>query len=339
MGKAKGPSRSSAAVVCIDRNRRIVSCNSAALQLFGRRGRPLKGRCIDEVLSGMDFRVRPGRLTQRLPARAGPVRVSVSSSLLRVRGCFYKVLVITRVRARRAANEEQRLSSLIAHDLRAALGAVAMALDVLRTTYSPSKESYARTADDASAAIRFMDHLVEDLVQTARGDAHQLPLHRQAIRPRNLLEEALGGIGPLLRDRVVAVQCPERLPYVEADPHRITQVVANLLNNAARVTQSADLSISVHREKAHVRFSVVDGGPGLPPSAIAVLSGLPTAAPPQTRRGLGLLIARTIVEAHGGRIWADTVPSGGGRVSFTLPLAAQVTATPTVERALRGRTT
>jgi signal transduction histidine kinase len=240
-----------------------------------------------------------------------------------VRGALFRVLVITKFRVRQRALQDQKLSALIAHDLRAALGAVAMAMDVLRATHSSAGNNYQRTAEEAQAALKFMDLLVEDLVQASQTDATTLSLTKQTLRPRQLLDLALPCVLPLVRHRALGILCSEKLPAVEADPHRFTQVLANLLSNAVRVSPAdADLCIRVRRGAGGICFSVFDGGPGLPPSAVALLSGNPPATPPHTRRGLGLSIARSIIEAHSGKIWAESSADRGGGVSFTLPVAS-----------------
>lgn len=318
-------SRSGAAIICIDGKRRVVSANRAAEGMFSLKAGELKGRSIEKLLSGIRFKGNEPLPLQRLPLLAGATPVQVSSTVLRIRGALFRVLVLTHFRARQSARQDQKLSALIAHDLRAALGAVALAMDVLRSTHSAAGDNYSRTAQEAAAALRFMDQLVEDLVQTSQTDDKTLSLNKRTMNPRALLDLALESVRPLVRHKALGVHCPEKLPSVHADPHRFTQVLANLLNNAARASDpNADISIRVRRARNEICFCVVDGGPGLPASAIEMLSGRAPSTSPQTRRGLGLSIARSIVEAHSGRIWADTIPGGGGgRVSFTLPVSSR----------------
>jgi two-component system phosphate regulon sensor histidine kinase PhoR len=123
----------------------------------------------------------------------------------------------------------------------------------------------------------------------------------------------------------LAVDCPADLPAVRADAERIEQVLINLLHNAVKFTPSGgEIEVSARKEGGWVQFSVRDTGVGIQPEDLPRVFERFYKAD-QSRSGggtgLGLSIARHTVEAHGGRIWAESLPGKGSTFSFTLPLA------------------
>jgi len=108
------------------------------------------------------------------------------------------------------------------------------------------------------------------------------------------------------------------------DQERILQVVANLVSNALRFTPAGgNVTILGEREGANVRLSVADTGSGIPEGALeSIFERFSQAGRPKDRRGglgLGLYISRCIIEAHGGRIWAESPPGAGAKLSLKLP--------------------
>jgi signal transduction histidine kinase len=122
------------------------------------------------------------------------------------------------------------------------------------------------------------------------------------------------------------MEIADDLPPVRVDPGRMAQVLGNLLDNALRHTpEGGQVAVRAARGDGGVVVSVSDTGPGVPPDHLLHLfdrfwRGDPSRSRRTGGSGLGLAIARRIVEAHGGRIWAELVPEGGLRVSFRLPV-------------------
>ena len=118
----------------------------------------------------------------------------------------------------------------------------------------------------------------------------------------------------------------EDLPEVDVDPDRIAQVLHNLLSNALRVTpKRGRIVLSARAKEAVVTVSVSDSGPGIPPDDLERIFERFYRTDKSRHRhkggsGLGLAIARSVVEAHGGRIWAQSPPGQGAMISFSLPI-------------------
>jgi signal transduction histidine kinase len=122
-----------------------------------------------------------------------------------------------------------------------------------------------------------------------------------------------------------AVEIPDELPLVNADPDRIMQVIINLVSNAVKFTQQGTISICARNEASEVVVDVVDQGIGIAISDQALLFekfsqvGDTLTAKPQGT-GLGLAISKEIIEHHGGRIWLESRPGKGSKFSFALPV-------------------
>ena len=172
-----------------------------------------------------------------------------------------------------------------------------------------------------------MSGLITDLLDMARIDAGELPVAPAPSDPVSLVDQArtafLSGGG---RDNVLVDLEPD-LPLVMADRRRVVQVLGNLLSNAARHSpEYSAIRLSVVRERTHAAFSVADDGAGFSAELLPQLFRKFSRLGGNDREaglagsGLGLAICRGIVEAHGGRIWAESDgPGRGARFTFTLP--------------------
>jgi two-component system sensor histidine kinase KdpD len=143
----------------------------------------------------------------------------------------------------------------------------------------------------------------------------------------HVLEEVIGcalaQLDAQLRDHPVSIDLPTDLPLVRIDALLLERVVINLLENSMKYTPPGTrLEISGRVDDQELLVSVADRGPGLPPGEEErIFEKFYQVAPGSARgAGLGLTICRSIIEAHGGRIWAASRPEGGAVFSFTIPL-------------------
>jgi signal transduction histidine kinase len=183
-----------------------------------------------------------------------------------------------------------------------------------------------RHVDNIRSLAEQMQRLRQDLLDVALLEAGQLSIERGPVDPATLVEESLGRYATLAAEKSVNLesQLPVGLPRVLADETRLLQVFANLLTNAIKFTP-AEGTVILRAEMAEqeVRFLVIDTGPGIPHENLEHLfdrfwttrKGNPHGA------GLGLAIARGIVEAHGGLILAKSKIGEGSTFSFTVPTA------------------
>ncbi len=222
----------------------------------------------------------------------------------------------------RLFDSRRELVAWASHDLRTPIAALQAMLEAVEdglaepTHYLPAMQDQVRT----------LGRLVDDLFELARIDAGALTLELREAELAALVHSCVQGIEAEALARGVRLET--RLfagAKARCEPEKVERVLYNLLTNALRHTPS-DGSIAVHVEhrRETVLVSVEDSGDGIAPEDAPRIferfwRGDPSATPGS---GLGLAIARGLVEAHGGRIWAERRPEGGTRVSFTLQAAA-----------------
>jgi signal transduction histidine kinase len=141
-----------------------------------------------------------------------------------------------------------------------------------------------------------------------------------------LVTEAVEMLRPLAASSAIelTLEAAPELPHVSADPHRIQQVLSNLIGNAIKFTpRGGRITVSTEPVAGELRVAVSDTGPGIPAEQLPHIFGHFWQGAHTDRRGvgLGLSIAKGIVEAHGGRIWVESIVGEGSRFVFTLPVA------------------
>ncbi|MFG6416548.1 DUF4118 domain-containing protein [Roseateles sp. DC23W] len=212
------------------------------------------------------------------------------------------------------------LLTAISHDLRTPLAALVGLADALRLT--PLNGSQADVADAMRRSALRMSALVGNLLDMARLQSGTVQLNRQWLPLQEVVGSALAGLDEVLAGREVVVTLSPELPLVALDAVLIERVLVNLLENAAKYASGA-IRISASTAGRHIEIDVADNGPGFPAGREAQLfdkfeRGDRESATPGV--GLGLAIAKAIVEAHGGRISAHNPAAGGACVRIELPL-------------------
>ncbi|MGD0115652.1 MAG: HAMP domain-containing sensor histidine kinase [Dehalococcoidia bacterium] len=185
-----------------------------------------------------------------------------------------------------------------------------------------SQEAF-QTIDEAADKLR---DLVDNLLDITRVEAGTLSINREPFDFRQVIDEATRYLAYTGDRHEVRVAVAKRLPRVEGDKRRIGQVLSNLLSNAAKFSdESAPIDVSALKNGTHVQIEVRDSGLGIPPERMGDLFQKFSQIHPGMKHkgtGLGLAICKGIVEAHGGRIWAESNGDGkGSAFLFTLPVA------------------
>ena len=221
---------------------------------------------------------------------------------------------------------------MVGHELRTPLttviGAAAAALDPSTTVDTAELIQFFRIIDEQASRMR---RLINDLLDLTRIDAGLLSITPQPVDVEALVEEARSIFLRSGARNDVEVDLPPGLPRVNADGQRMLQVLNNLLSNASRNSpgQSA-IRVSASVEDVYVAVSVSDQGRGINAHQLPHLFERSSLTDRENRtqgNGLGLAICKGIVEAHGGRIWADSAGEGlGARFTFTIPTADETVA-------------
>jgi signal transduction histidine kinase len=170
--------------------------------------------------------------------------------------------------------------------------------------------------------------LVGDLRDLSLAEAGELRLEKQLTDIRDAIRQTVTVIEPRLASKriVLTVTLPDDPVLVEIDPQRIQQVLLNILSNAERYTpEGGQITLSAVKLNAEVRVSVTDSGPGIAPEDLPYVferfwRGDRSRSRATGGTGLGLAIAKQFVEAHGGRIWAESTPGKGSTFAFSLPI-------------------
>lgn len=181
---------------------------------------------------------------------------------------------------------------------------------------------------------RLLSRLVDDLRDLALADAGQLSLNLRPVDMARLIHDTLDTLTLAAEAQQVALAAdvPDTLPLVQADPDRIAQVLRNLLVNALRHTPAGgSVTATATLAGDAVEIAIADTGEGIAPEDLPhVFERFWRSDPSRARThslsngtGLGLPIAQSLVEAHGGRIWVESVPGNGAVFRFTLPLAGR----------------
>jgi len=216
------------------------------------------------------------------------------------------------------------LLSSVSHDLRTPLAAITGAVSTIleggaRLDDGTRHELLESVRDEAER----LNRLVQNLLEMTRLESGALQLRREWHPLEEVVGAALSRLGARLTGRRVSTRVPPELPLVAIDDVLIEQVLINLLDNALKYTPAGvPIEIIATAGEANVTVEVADHGPGLPPGKEdAVFEKFYRVDPVGARgAGLGLAITRGIVQAHGGRIWAQNLPGGGVAFLFTLPL-------------------
>ena len=225
---------------------------------------------------------------------------------------------------RLADSEEQRRRFLadVTHELRTPLAVLQSGVEAQLDGIHPRDDRHLTSLLEET---QLLGRLVEDLHTLALADAGRLSLHHERTHPAALVDDAVESFAPLAARGGVTITAsisPD-LPALDVDATRIRQVLANLVANALRhAPEGSDVRVTAEHDGGDVRFTVDDSGPGFPADQLDSVFERFTRAVDSRGSGLGLSIARDLVQAHGGTIAVGNRDSGGAYATFTLPTAA-----------------
>jgi signal transduction histidine kinase len=226
----------------------------------------------------------------------------------------------------RAEKLRQDMVADVAHELRTPLSNIQGYLEALRDgVVKPDKEAIRSLYEEAS----LLSQLVDDLQELSLAEAGELKVVCQAEDVGELIRQAVAAVEAQKRAKEVslAVELPDRLPLVKIDSRRIGEVLRNLLENAVAHTGKGDtITVAARQLDRLIEISVTDTGEGIPAKELPnIFERFYRVDKSRARAtggsGLGLTIARRLVEAHGGRIEVQSESGKGSRFAFTVPVA------------------
>lgn len=351
------------AVIAVDDEQRIIFFNEGAERIFGWSADEVGGEYL-EILLPTRFRLAHrghvhgfgeahGRARlmgerqqisglrksgEEFPAEAAIERIEIGG-----RNVYAAVLrdISARQRAEdllhQAIEARDDMMGIVSHDLRNPANAVKM---LARSIVEG--ESGRAIPDDVRERVEVirqaaeqMDALIQDLLDITRLEAGRLVVTPRDVELSALIARSVEAIRPLAEAGGVTLSTAiPALPMLRVDPDRVTQILSNVIGNAIKFTPAGGAVALRARVVDHsVEIAVADNGEGISAAQLPrvfdrFFQASLTSRAPRHGAGLGLPIARGIVEAHGGRIWVESSPGAGTTVFFTLPLQAEESPTP-----------
>jgi PAS domain S-box-containing protein len=229
--------------------------------------------------------------------------------------------------ARRAIKSREDVLAVVSHDLKNPVTVIGLVAKMLSRSGELETAQVAEYSKKIERAVDKMLQLISDISDTSKMENGTFSVAPQAEALKNLILPAIDGMRPLAeaKQQTIEYHIESNLPEVAADGSRVEQVLSNLLSNAIKFSrQGCKIVVSARREQGNgIVVCVSDEGPGIPRENLSKVFDRYWQSE-ETKRagvGLGLAIAKGIVEAHGGKIWANSELGKGSSFFFTLPLA------------------
>ena len=266
-----------------------------------------------------------GQLSSRL--EKGEIQSEVQKEqLVRVQEDFERASAQAAVADTYRKGEQLKTALLdaVTHDLRTPLTSIKAAISTVRGTGISDEgrgELYEIIEQEADRLNRF----IQGMMDLAQLEAGRLTLESRAVSADEVIEDALARAEPLLANHTVEITVDPALPSLKVDPRLISQVLFTLTENAAKYSQPGTrIGIAAHTADGSVCFAVSDEGPGIAPEVRSRLFQKFSRVGTGAGFGLGLAIARGIVQAHSGRIWIEDGANGKGSCfRFQIPIAGR----------------
>ncbi|MCX6132565.1 MAG: ATP-binding protein [Ignavibacteriales bacterium] len=329
-------------VIMVDQGNNVLLMNQAALRLLQVHGTDWQGKPLDQIVTderwltllrggeGDELAKQDAILSIHRTGQQAlyfrPRQTTIIDESKNMLGVVTLLQDVTRFK-----NLDRMKSEFIAtvsHELRTPLTSINMAVDILSQEVlgkvnDPQRDMLATAKDDCERLTK----LVKELLDMSRLESGKYELKSEQINLRLVVEEALKPLRLQFREKAIHLDTDIALstPEVPGDKQQLSWVIANLVSNALRYTPT-DGTVTIHSDlfEDSVRISVKDSGRGIPPDAVEVIfdkfvqiKQSNDATPGSV--GLGLAIAKEVVEAHGGKIWVESSVGQGSTFFFTIP--------------------
>jgi two-component system sensor histidine kinase VicK len=219
---------------------------------------------------------------------------------------------------------QKEFINIAAHELRNPIQPI-LGLSQLLLSKTGNIEQYNELLDTISRNAKRLSRLTEDILDVTRIESQSLQLHTEQFNLRDMILNAIADsrnqIKIKYKDNIGLELVSKNDIFIDADKGRLNQVVSNLLNNAIKFTKEGIIITTAEKKGIDIVISVKDTGTGIDPEIVPRLfTRFATKFESETGTGLGLFISKSIVEAHGGKIWAENNADGkGATFTFSLP--------------------
>lgn len=279
--------------------------------------RALRGETVRNVV--MSLRRSNGR-PMRVSVSAAPIRTP-DGRLLGAVTTFTDITAVHELQVRL-----QDFIHMVSHDLRNPLTIIKGHSQLLQRVMERAGQTGVerRSVESIVTASRRMNAMIEDMVDAARSESGQLHLNRRPMDLKAFLDDLLEQASGVIDTGRLQTKTQAELPAISADPDRLERILINLLTNAQKYSHpETGVLLEVACTNEGLTFSVADRGVGIAAEDLSHIFERFYRAKGATKAeglGLGLYITKMMVEAHGGRIWAESAPGEGSTFRFTLPL-------------------
>jgi signal transduction histidine kinase len=266
-----------------------------------------------------------GDLTRSDPYPPIPIGITYAP-LFNSEGILINVIASVRdiTRFREADNLKSTFISIISHELKTPVALIKGYVSTLRR----EDADWDRQVVDNSLEVieEEADHLtslIDDLLEASRLQSGGMSIKKSDINLPGMVHQLVERFSKQTSNHQIVTDFPIDFPVILADEDRIRQVVSNLIANSIKYAPDGEIKISGQVRPEQVIISVSDNGPGIDPKDLPHVFDRFYRSPQAVKKtkgaGLGLYLARAIIEAHGGRIWVEARNEGGAQISFSLP--------------------
>ena len=322
-------------VVIADANGRVILINAAAERMFNAQAETVINHSVAQVLRHHKWIELWERCTQTGREQSDTLElhrqdVFVQGVALPLGDALPEhILMLFQdlTRVRRLETVRRDFISNISHELRTPLASLKALVETLRGGALDDPPAAQRFLYHMETEVDALAHMVSELMELSRIESGQVPLKLKSASPRKLLAKAQERLSVQAeRSKLtISLDCPPKLPRVRVDKPRLGQVLMNLLHNAIKFTSpGGSITLSARAQENAILFCVQDTGQGIPADDLPrVFERFYKTDPARSTggTGLGLAVARHLVEAHEGRIWVESVEGEGSAFCFTIPIA------------------
>jgi PAS domain S-box-containing protein len=328
-------------IVTVDSSGHVIDCNNGACSLLGYPSERLLGTDSRSLITSKTMETRSSIRADLDAAGATEVeaeliradgrKIPVWAKIVELRdssqGSFQLVIYLRDIERRKKMDElKDEFIGLVSHELRSPLTVIMGALKTALADGSHlSKEEMQQLLEDAAFETDSLSHLLENLLELSRARADRLSLYVTPVDLHAVVQKAVDQVQRQSSRHRFVVDLPRQMPPIHADELRLGRIMYNLLENGITYSpEGGDIRVFAERNGQMLTVGVSDQGMGISHedqtrlfqpferAAVAKIGGIGGA-------GLGLLVCRRLVEAHGGRIWVKSELGKGATFSFTLP--------------------
>ena len=317
-------------VIIVDANGLIQFANPAAQKLFEISNAP--GHSVTEVVRNHQLVDAWRRCQQTNEMQSESVELPARHQFLQLiaipdthaSGSLLLVQDLTRVR--RLETVRRDFISNVSHELRTPLASLKALTETLQSGALSDPEAGPRFLGRISTEVDALTQMAQELLDLSRIESGQVELILAPLAPRGLVTSAADRMR-MQAERAglkLSIKCGDGLPNIRADKSRLEQVLVNLIHNAVKFTKpGGDISLETESVTGGVRFAVRDSGVGIPAESLTrIFERFYRVDKSRTGSGtgLGLSISKHIIEAHGGKIWAESNEGRGSVFYFVIPI-------------------